>query len=72
MKNIIFTLLLLLTCGCVTRNEVYATKPWEGHFYTTNDFIQAASTIHLEKGESVWVLSNKTLLKVLENSRKGK
>ena len=48
------------------------TKPWEGHFYTTNDFVKAASTIHLEKGESVWVLSNKTLLKVLENSRKGK
>ena len=39
---------------------------------TTNDFYKATSNMQLEEGESVWVLGNRTLKRVLKNVKEGK
>lgn len=70
MKNTIILLVVLictLTSGCITSVTVDPVKSWEGHYMTTNDFYQATQNIQLDKNESIWVLSDKTLNRVLKN-----
>ena len=71
MKNalIIATIILTLCIGC-TSISIQTTKNWEGHFMSTNDFHKATSNIQLEENETVWVLSNRTLKRVLKNTGK--
>ena len=47
--------------------EVYPTKSWEGHFKTVEDFRKNTERMELKRGESVWVLSNRTLERVLKD-----
>ena len=70
MKRV-FALALVLVCGCMS-NEivVQATKPYEGHYMTVEDFKNGTSSSTLEKGESIWVLSNTTLKRLLKNTGK--
>lgn len=47
--------------------NVDPVKSWEGHYKSTNDFYKATKNIQLENDESIWVLSDKTLNRVLKN-----
>ena len=74
MKKI-FAITMILASGCISVNyepKIEVVKPYEGHYMTTNDFYKATSNIQLEEGESVWVLGNRTLKRVLKNVKEGK
>lgn len=65
-----FTILVLIFAtmyGCQTTPKVESTKPWEGHYMSTNDFQKSTSNIQLDSGESIWVMSNATLKRLLKN-----
>lgn len=57
-----------LATGCKAPDviEVHPTKAWEGHYFTQEELFEATAGMKLEKGESVWVLSNRTLSRVLK------
>ena len=65
--------LVLFLHGCATTQlEVTTTRQWEGHYFTAREFHEATSQIDLQKDESIWVLSNKTLNKILTSQRNNK
>lgn len=64
--GIVLAILMLLS-GCYTSLNVSTTRQWEGHYFSTNDFYKATSNIQLDKEESIWVLSDRTLNNVLKN-----
>lgn len=66
MKTLLIISLTLLS-GCLTTISVDPIKSWEGNYKSTNDFYNATADISLSEGESIWVLSNKTLNRVLKN-----
>lgn len=69
MKKIIFIFLFVVT-GCVSTTiepKVEATKSWEGHFKTVAEFRKATENMTLDENDSVWVLHNRTLSRVLKN-----
>ena len=63
----ILVITLMLLSGCYTSLNVSTTRQWEGHYFSTNDFYKATSNIQLDKEESIWVLSDRTLNNVLKN-----
>lgn len=65
--GIVVVVILMLLSGCCTTLNVSTTRQWEGHYFSTNDFYKATSNIQLDKEESIWVLSDKTLNNVLRN-----
>lgn len=65
-KIFICVLAVVLLSGCTT-TKVETTKPWEGHYMSTNDFYMTTTNIKLDKDESIWVLSNSTLKRLLKN-----
>lgn len=65
MKSLAFASLCIL-CGCASAKiQLQTTKAWEGHYFTESSFYEATRDIELEKGESIWVLSNQSLKRVL-------
>lgn len=69
IKTMILIVLASLLCGCVTdKIEVQTTRPWEGHYMTSQTFYMSTTNIVLEKDESIWVLSNRTLNRLLQNA----
>ena len=57
---------LLSAGGCVSEKiELTPTRQWEGHFMKQQDAQNAIWKCRLEKGESIWILSNATLKRVL-------
>ena len=71
MTKTLAVVALLLTCGCITKQPtVESTKTWENHYYTVEEFKKGTSSIQLDKDESIWVLSNKTLNRLLKSTRK--
>ena len=69
MKKCIAMLLLMIATGCVNVNPaVEPVKPWEGHFFTAEEAKASVESIQLEENESVWILSNRTLKRVLKNN----
>jgi hypothetical protein len=74
MRDLIVVMLIAALPGCISftvEPKVETTKPWEGHFMSTNDFHRAVGGIELQEGESVWVLSNRTLSRVLKNVKEN-
>lgn len=70
MKNIFFiTFSICLISGCITTIEpkVESTKPWEQHYKSVEEFKRGTNDITLDKDESIWVISNKTLNRLLLN-----
>lgn len=70
MKTRIIMLTLMaisLICGCCSTPKVESTKQWEGHYMTVDDFKKSTNMIDLDKNESIWVLSNSTLKRLLKN-----
>lgn len=66
-KKILFILTAFLV-GCINANQpiVETTKPWENHYYTVEEFQNGTKDISLDNGESIWVISNRTLSRVLK------
>lgn len=57
---------LCILSGCTaTKIQLQTTKVWEGHYFTESSFHEATKDVELEKGESIWVLSNQSLKRVL-------
>lgn len=69
-KIILFALVFsVLISGCVSfgpKIDVNLVRPWEGHYMSVQDFYEKTRDIRLEDGESIWVLSNKTLYNLLK------
>lgn len=64
-----FAVLSFLCSGCLSNNpriDVNLVRSWEGHYMTEKDFHEKTDKLKLERGESIWVLSNKTLYNVLK------
>ena len=71
MKKCIAILFLMIATGCINVNPTVETvKPWEGHFFTTEEAKANVESMQLEENESVWILSNRTLKRVLKNNTK--
>lgn len=65
-----FLILLFLANGCINNKiEITSTKSWEGHYYTVDEFQTKTDGIQLDKDETIWVLSNTTLSRVLKNMK---
>ena len=58
-----------LVGGCATQIEAPVVKPWEGRYGTEKSAREAISKMKLEKGESVWLLSNKTLKRLIKTTK---
>lgn len=72
MKKIfyILTLSLLFFTGCITvenKIECKPTEPWENHYFSVEEFKEKTQDIQLKDGQSIWVLSNETLKRVLKD-----
>lgn len=66
MKKLLAIIGICACAGCQTIT-VDPVQSWEGHFYTTNEVHQAIQKLELKKGQSVWILSDSTLSRVLKN-----
>jgi hypothetical protein len=70
LKSLIFICIIILT-GCInTTPDIHTTKNWENHYMNVEDFHNKTKDIKLEKGESIWVLSNSSLSRLLKDLRK--
>ena len=69
-KELIFIFLACAISGCITKPTVESTKPWEGHYYSVDELKDKVDTIQLDKDESMWLMSNHTLNRLLKNTRK--
>lgn len=68
----VFILSLFALVGCVSDQPTIQTvKSWEGHYMSVEDFNKQTNNIKLDKDESIWVLSNRTLKRVLKNNEGG-
>lgn len=71
MKTIVALLGFLLMAGCTTVT-IDPVSSWEGHYYTESEVQAAIENMKLNKNQSVWILSDSTLMRVLKNNRKAK
>ena len=69
-KAFIFIFLAFAINGCITKPTIESTKPWEGHYYNVDELKDKVGTIQLDKDESMWLMSNHTLNRLLKNARK--
>lgn len=66
---IIASVIAIGLTGCMTEPKIEATKPWEGHCYTIEKLKDKVDNMQpLDDGESIWLLSNHTLNRLLKNS----
>lgn len=65
---------MLFSCGCISRNiEIQPTNAWEGRYSDCETALEALRGCRLERGQSIWILSNRTLKRVLlENGKSEK
>ena len=64
--SIIMSLGLIIGCQSI---EIKTTNNWEGHYFTVQEFNERTKDIKLNKKESIWVLSNDTLYKLLKQKQ---
>lgn len=70
LKSFILISILGSCLGCNTLPPIEPTKPWENHYFNVEDFKTATQDITLEKNESIWVISNHTLKRLLKGIQK--
>lgn len=72
MKKLTLVFIIICAlCGCRSTPAVInveTTKSWENHYKAVNDFYFGTADIKLDKNESIWVLSNSTLSRLLKNT----
>lgn len=69
--SILLICLALAGCHAAHKSNIVVTNDWEGHFYDAESFYKATRNVKLDKGESIWVLSNFTLSQIILNNQKG-
>jgi len=70
MMKYVVAISLMFIVGCIEMNPtIYTTKQYEGHYYSKESIEEAVKAINLQKNESVWILSNTTLKRVLKNNK---
>ena len=68
MKVLAAVAAILLIAGCRTPYPIVEpTQAWEGHYFDKAAAEDAARKITLDEGQSVWILSNSTLKRLLIN-----
>lgn len=70
MTRLAAACLAITLAGCAHQASIQTTKQWEGHYKDVKTFKAQTQDMQLEKGESVWVLSDRTLSRVLKNVEK--
>ena len=71
MRLLVIVAICGMLTGCLTTEpKVESTKPWENHYMTVEEFYEQTKDITLDKDESIWVLSNHTLNRLLKNTGK--
>ena len=70
MKYSYALLAAFLLSGCQSVLNVESTQPWEGHYYTKQQLEDAVRSINLNDGESIWMMSNHTLNRLLKYTKK--
>ena len=58
----------LILAGCITEPKVETTEPWEGHYYSFDELKSKIEGQQLEEKQSIWLLSNTTLKRLLKNA----
>jgi hypothetical protein len=53
--------------GCIMQPTIESTKPWEQHYKSVDAFKKGTENIILDENETIWVMSNKTLNRLLIN-----
>ena len=66
-KTFIVAMLATSMYGCMTQPKIEATKQWEDHYYSVEDLKKKIETIKLDEDESIWMMSNHTLNRLLKN-----
>lgn len=64
---IAFSICSMLGCTTVIEPKIESTKSWEQHYKSVKDFKVGTENIVLDDNETIWVLSNKTLKRLLLN-----
>ena len=67
MRIIVLAICLLLT-GCIIEPKIETTSPWEGHYYSFDELKSKVENQKLEEKQSIWVLSNTTLKRLLKDA----
>ena len=69
MKKIFLLITIgILLNGCITFEPIIeSTKSWEQHYKSVEEFKAGTENIVLDEDETIWVMSNKTLNRLLLN-----
>ena len=70
MKQLLIVAMTTFFVGCLSDPKIESTKQWEGHYFTVDELKQKINDIDLDKDESIWMMSNHTLNRLLKNTRK--
>lgn len=70
IKLPIMLLMSILVAGCFSQKDpvIESTKPWEGHYYNVEDARKQLENAQLDKNESIWMMSNNTLKRLLKST----
>lgn len=70
MKKILF-FIIVASClfGCKSI-ELPTTEPWEGRYSSVEEFKEKTRNIELRSGQSIWVVSNGTMYRILKKVEK--
>lgn len=69
MKKIFLLITIgILLNGCISfEPTIESTKSWEQHYKSVEEFKAGTENIVLDEDETIWVMSNKTLNRLLLN-----
>lgn len=71
MKVFAVMFLCLALAGCMSQEPVVeTTEPWEGHYYSFKELEKPVEGQKLKDGQSIWLLSNNTLKRLLKATGK--
>lgn len=70
MKTFAFLSFLALFAGCRSIT-VPIVEPWEGRYQSVEEFRKGTEGIQLGEGQSIWVISNGTMYRILEKSERN-
>ena len=68
MKLLACAALTAVLGGC-TSIEAPTVRPWEGRYETKAAAAEAVEKMDLKKGESVWMLSNATMKRLIKETK---
>ena len=69
-KSIIISFFCILFSGCIKTVEIPVVESWEGRYPTVKEFREKTKDINLRDGQSIWVISNGTMYRILKKAEK--